>query len=105
MTTTWKITNINRVSFTGLVIEVTYMIIFEIEGTIVRHVGICQLTGDPQDSNFIPFNYLTENVVIDWVKNDLGVEKIDEIMNTNENILNQIISNEKKSPHISGLPW
>jgi hypothetical protein len=54
----------------------------------------------PSDSGFIPFDQLTQQEVIDWVKEQLGPFKIDQI----DKGLQQTINNQKVQT-AQGLPW
>jgi hypothetical protein len=105
MTTSWKIENIKRIPSNGLVIEVTYVITFNNQKLESREIGICKLTGSPQDPNFIPFEQLTEEIVINWVKNDLGPEKINSMISKNEVRLQEMINKLNNPEFLIGLPW
>lgn len=105
MITTWKIANAKRKVSSGLVIEVIYIMNFELEGESDRHVGIAQFEGDPAAPGFIPFEQLTEPVIIDWVKVQLGDEKINSIITNAEARLQERIEKKKNPESLSGLPW
>jgi alpha-acetolactate decarboxylase len=53
------------------------------------------------DSNFIPFEQLTQQTVIQWVKDKLGLEEVSRI----ENDLQQQIDKQKNPPIVTGKPW
>lgn len=113
MTTTWKINQLKRSPESGLVIKVTYSMVFELEQTVGektykgsnRHVGSINLVGDPNDPNFIPFEQLTEQTIIGWVQSELGSTQINEITSKFQTIIqNQL--NQKIAPEfLTGLPW
>lgn len=47
-------------------------------------LGTVELTFDPSSDSFIPYDDLTEETVIEWVKSALGIEKIDQYIETIE---------------------
>jgi hypothetical protein len=60
--------------------------------------GTCSWTPEPSTEGFVPFQDLTEAIVIEWVKSSLDVESIE------ESLASQI--EEQKAPKvISGTPW
>lgn len=54
------------------------------------------------DPNFVPYSELTEELVIDWVKNAIGVETVDA---TEENVINQIQDQINPKIVTPPLPW
>ena len=105
MNTNWKIANAKRKVPSGLVIEVVYIMNFELEGESDRHVGIAQFEGDPSAPGFVPFEQLTEPVVLGWVKAQLGDEKIASITAEAEARLKEKAEKKKNPETLSGLPW
>lgn len=101
----WKIANLKRYPQNGLVFDVTYIINFKLENEEDRHVGGIELEGNPEDENFIPFEELTEEIVIDWVKETLGEEKLNEIYSNMENRLQERIERKNNPQFLSGKPW
>jgi len=68
-------------------------------------VGDLEVNGDPSDPTFIPYNELTEEIVIDWVKSFLGTSKINEIETSLQNsVTNQKLTKEAETVK-TGLPW
>jgi hypothetical protein len=63
--------------------------------------GCVSFEPDSSDNNFIPFEDLTEEVVIQWVKDKLGEEYI----TTLEQGLAAQIEDQKAPKVASGLPW
>ena len=60
--------------------------------------GTCSWTPEPSTEGFVPFEELTEAMVIEWVKGSLDVEVIE------ESLASQI--EEQKAPKvIAGTPW
>jgi len=76
METIWKITNLKRIPGNDLVIEAEYGVTFKLEDEMDRRFGLVTLEGDSNDPNFIPYENLTEDIVIGWVKSVLGAESI-----------------------------
>jgi hypothetical protein len=105
MTTNWKISNIKRLPLNGLVIEVTYIMNFELSGKHTRHLGSVTLTGDPQDPNFIPYEDLTEQIVTGWVQDELGTQRIDEITSNAQTSIQAQIDRATNPEFLIGLPW
>ena len=105
MTTTWQIAQLKRNPSTELVFEVTYIMNFKHEGESDRLVGVTTLTGDPTDPAFIPYENLTEAIVLDWVKDSLGQEKIDEIEASFLAKLEAIIEKKANPEFLTGTPW
>jgi hypothetical protein len=105
MTATWQIANLKRKPDTELVFEVTYIMNFAHEQESDRHVGMVTLTGNASDPSFIPFGDLTETTIVQWVQDELGQEKIDEIESSALARL-QAAHDRKKNPEfLTGLPW
>lgn len=105
MTTTWKIAQLKRNSSNGLVIEVTYFMNFLHEGLSDRKVGGVALTGDPTDPAFIPYEDLTEEIVINWVKAELGTEAVAEVEAEFLARLEAVIEKKNNSTVLVGTPW
>lgn len=105
MKTNWKIFELKRKTDTGLVFEVTYVINFELKGKNDRHIGNLELEGDVNDPNFIPYENLTEEIVLNWIQSELGQDKIDEIQTAVEDRIRERIEREKNPPFKRGLPW
>ena len=63
--------------------------------------GRVEFQPDPLNENFIPFENLTEEIVVQWIKNKLGAEHINDI----EKNLTKQIEDQKAPKVVSGLPW
>lgn len=61
-----------------VVITVHYKIIGEQDGYVVEHPAAQSFSTAPNEP-FTPFNQLTQDIVIDWVKDSLGSEGIQEL--------------------------
>lgn len=102
MTTTWQIKNMRRQADTGLVIGVRYECIAELNGATESTVGRVRLSGDVNDPNFIAFENLTQETVIGWVKDQLGVDKVAAVEAATEAKHNPAPVVESTQ---TGLPW
>lgn len=103
MDTTWTIAQLKRQPDNGLVFEATYIINFEYQGQTSRHVGSVELTGDANDPNFVPFEQLTQEVVLGWVQN--AVTDFEEVSQRHQNYLQEKVDALNNPPHLEGLPW
>ncbi len=98
----WKIQQLKRLTNTGLVIEVTYNVTLNKDGVIASTLGKITLTGDVNDPNFIPYENLTEQIVLGWVIDSVDVEDIE------AEVLTQYQTKLPYKPRtdvLSGLPW
>ena len=105
MTTTWKIYNLEHETSNGLVIKVTYGYVVENEGFLNRKVGLIELTGDPSAPDFVPYEDLTEEIVLNWVKSELGTEAVTEIETSIQNSVQAAIDAAASKTTQEGLPW
>lgn len=105
MTTTWKIAQLKRNPTNGLVFEVTFIMNFELENETDRHVGSVELTGDPASPSFVPYEELTEAIVLNWVKEELTQTKITEIETSAEARLEDRIEKKANPEFLIGTPW
>jgi len=101
MEITEKIINMKRDPDNGGVFEVLY----EISGTKQdlgsRRVKVVELTVDTEASNFIPFEDLTEEIVLGWARSKLGSDGIAEITAKMEAEIDQRLN----PSFLSGNPW
>ena len=76
-----------------------------VDGSTTASIGgNTQFTQNQESSGFVPYNQLTESLVIGWVQTALGV---DGIANYESNVQGQInsINNPPVSPQNTPLPW
>ena len=98
----WIIENMKRMSDSGLVTEVAYRVVAKESGLIADKTGKVTLTGDPDAEGFVPFNELTQAMVISWVKSSVDFEAIETEV--------RVILEDKKAKKAAqttktGLPW
>ncbi len=105
METNWKIVNLKRDPNNGLVFEVTYIMNFKLQEESDRKVGMITLEGDPNDKDFVPFEQLTEEIIIDWVKDVLGEEEINKTKSEHETRMQERIDRKTNPEFLQGLPW
>ena len=75
----WIVRNLISLTSNGLVIKVKYACIAKQNNKEESILGTIILEGSPSEPDFIPFEDLTERIVINWVKDELGPEKVIEI--------------------------
>jgi hypothetical protein len=105
MITTWKIAQLKRNPTNGLVFEVTFIMNFKLENETDRHVGLIELEGDPTSKTFVPFEDLTEEIVLNWVKEKLTQVKISEIETNMKTRLEEKIEKKANPEFLTGTPW
>ena len=94
----WKIANLERETQDGFVYNAHYTISAS-DGTYSS--SAYGSIGLERPDTLIPFDDLTEEVVIGWVKEKLGAEKVTEV----EDAL-QVQLDEKHAPtKAAGVPW
>ena len=105
MTTTWKIYNLEHQIADGLVIKVTYGCIVQQDTFLDRHIDNITLIGDSSDPDFIPYEDLTEQIVLGWVNEELGQQAISDIEAMVEARVQGRIDEEAAQTTTEGLPW
>lgn len=105
MQTNWNIIQMKRKPDNGLVFEVTYVMNFKLENKEDRHIGSVVLEGNPEDENFIPYEDLTKEIVLDWIQTELGEQEIQKIQTDMESRLQNRIDKENNPEFLQGIPW
>ena len=102
MTTyTWTIAQLERNTADGGVVVAHYRVdAVDGEYTIGAY-GTQSFTPDASADDFVAFEYLTEEIVIGWVKDAFGAEKVSEI----EAALAAKIDEQKNPTVVAGTPW
>ena len=100
ITTSWHIANLERESTDGYVFTAHWTVSVtdgEYSAGSYGSVGLER----PEESELIPFDNLTEELVISWVQDKLGEEQVASIQSS---LISQI--EEQKTPSkLSGVPW
>jgi hypothetical protein len=104
MKANWIIEHLERKVDDGFVVKVHWRYLVNDEDVEGRNYtaniyGVVNYTQN--DENYIPFEELTEEIVVGWVEETLGEDKLDEIVK----ILEQTIQNQKNPPTLGGIPW
>jgi hypothetical protein len=94
----WKIANLERETADGFVFTVHYTVNAE-DGTY--SAGAYGSLGLERPDNLIPFDQLTEETVVSWVKEKFGAEKIAEI----EAALQAQLDEKHAPSKAAGVPW
>lgn len=98
---TWKIENLEHHTSNGGVITAHWRVNTQEDNFYASSYGSAGFTPDPEATDFIPYENLTEEIVLGWLKSQLGEEAV---TNLEESLQNQI--NDQKAPKVaSGLPW
>jgi len=97
-TFTWHIANMERETADGFVMTAHYTVTAE-DGTYSS--GAYGSLGFERPDKLIPFADLTEEMVIGWVKDAFGAEKVTEI----EAALQAQLDEQHHPSNASGMPW
>ena len=104
MTTNWKIAGMKRIDSTGLVVDVTYIFNAEEGNVLDRKVGSMTFSGSTNEPGFVPYEDLTEEIVLGWVYNGLGSEKTTIENEVTERVQDRIDA-QQNNPYKQGVPW
>ena len=100
-TFTWAITNLERHTADGIVYTVHYTVNAE-DGTYSAGAcGSLGLEAPAEGETPIPFANLTEEVVVGWVKDRFGAEKVAEV----EAVLQSQLDEQHVPTTAAGTPW
>jgi hypothetical protein len=94
----WKIANLERETEDGFVFTAHYVINAS-DGVYTS--GAYGSLGFERPDNLIPFSELTEEIVVGWVKEKFGEEKVAEI----EAALQAQLDEQRHPTKASGVPW
>jgi hypothetical protein len=97
-TFSWKIANLERETADGFVFTAHYTVNAD-DGTYTS--GAYGSLGFERPDNLIPFSQLTEEIVVGWVKEKFGDEKIAEI----EAALQAQLDEQHSPSKAAGVPW
>jgi len=95
---TWKINYLEHVKTTGLVLQVIWQCSLEKPPYMVKTTG--EIGFDYVDPE-IPYDDLTEEIVIGWVKDKLGQKEVERI----EQSLALSLLNNETNKNETGFPW
>ena len=97
-TFTWKIAQLERETADGFVYTAHYTVDAKDDA---YSAGAYGSIGFERPDNLIPYSSLTEEVVIGWVKDALGEEKVTNV----ESALQAQLDEQRTPTKASGLPW
>jgi hypothetical protein len=97
---TWKIAQLERQLSDGIVFTLHYTI-EAFDGTYRSSAYGSLGLEAPEEDEMIPYADLTPEIVVEWVKEKFGEEKVDEI----ETALQAQIDQQKTPTTGTGLPW
>lgn len=98
---TWRIAQLERNTADGVVFTAHYTVDAKDEAYSAGAYGSIGLE-QPDPETMIPFSDLTEEIVVDWVKEKLGgEEKVEEI----EEALQSQLDEQHAPTKAAGLPW
>jgi hypothetical protein len=98
----WSIVQLERNTTDGLVITAHWQATLESEGRQARVYGSVTLPAkETTDPTFVPFEEITEEIAIQWVKNVLGEQTVAEYEESLESQLSALLN----PPTQTGLPW
>jgi hypothetical protein len=106
MTTNWTIQQLERKANDGFVVNVHW----RYSMTDVDEIGkyyyadtysVASYSQDPEVEGYIPYEELTKEIVVGWVKDSLGEERLEEM----EKSLADQIQAQKNPPILTGFPW
>jgi hypothetical protein len=107
ITTTWAIAQLEHEIEDGFVFTVHYTVsaVSDVvkpgEEETFYSAGAYGSIGFQRPDNLIPYENLTEEIVVGWVKEEFGEEKVDEI----EAALAASIESQIHPTSESGVPW
>ena len=101
MTTNWKIEELERQLADGGIITAHYRVFASEGDETVSAYGSQNLVPDPESPDFVPYESLTEDTVVAWVREALTDLKVAQIEGQLAAVLDQ-----KLNPTTSvGRPW
>ena len=99
----WKIYDLKRIIDSGMIIQATYACETKENSTSKRYIGDINLTtGSASGDDFIPYEDLTQEVVLGWVTENIDVVSIE--TENSASIAKQIIQRKKVTKR-NGTPW
>jgi len=96
----WKIANLERETADGFVFTGHYTVDAVTEDGAYRS-GAYGSIGFERPENLIPFSELSEELVVQWVQDALGAEKVEEVVAA----LNAQLEEQRHPTKAAGVPW
>ena len=98
---TWNIAQLERETADGYVFTVHYTVNAVSEDQVYSAGAYGSLGLERPEGDLIPFSELTEEVVVGWLKEKFGEEKVAEI----EAALQAQLDEQRTPSKAAGLPW
>lgn len=96
----WEILDLKREVEDGYVFNVYYNIIANEDNMFATKTGIVNLER-PEEGKLIPYENLTEELILEWIKDKMG----EEMVNQEEEFLEGEILKQKQPKEAYGVPW
>lgn len=98
----WTISQLERTLPDGVVYTAHWRVTKEQDGKVGTAYGTASFPAkDPSDPDFVPYDQLTEAVVVEWVKAALGTEQVTAL----ETSVQEQINTQLNPTTAAGLPW
>lgn len=102
----WKVANLKRIINTGFVIQVVYVLTGTVNSKTEGYIGTICFKEEEPPVNFIPFEDLTEEIVLQWIYDYLTQERIDTILSNFEQSLQSRPEGSYYVPYVEiDVPW
>ena len=98
----WKIYNLERITTSGFVTDVTYACESSYNGVSTRSIGNMLLSGSDSEPGFIPYEDLTESEVLGWV--NAGIDEAAVEITNSASIAATIVA-QAAITSSDGIPW
>lgn len=102
MNHTWKIYDLKRTIADGVVNKVTYACESNEAGFGTRKIGELTVVGSADDADFVPYQDLTEAIVLGWVTGSVDTASIE---TANSASIAQRIVAQAAITESNGTPW
>jgi hypothetical protein len=106
MTTfTWKVTAMFTVQQPdpNYVVNVSW-VVTGVDGSVTESVAGSTMFDSNQSSTFIPYDQLTEAIVVGWIQANLGTEGVAQYQNIVQGQIDYVL-NPPVTPQNTQLPW
>lgn len=100
-TITWNINTLERNTADGIVFNAHYTVTAEDDTYSSGAYGSVGLEAPAEGDTVIPYDELTSEIVLGWIQDKLGSEKVAEV----EAALQAQIEEQKAPSKATGLPW
>lgn len=99
---TWKIYDLKRIIADGVVTDITYACESQLSGSGTRKIGELAVVGSVDDADFVPYDNLTEDIILGWVTSSIDTAAIETL---NSASIAQAIADRAAITQSNGTPW